>query len=146
MAADRTSESADAGLGFRFRERVTLGLRGQLTRDKDLGTSLSFTNTLAGADLTVVLIKDYLTARVAYQTDHRKASDSTTDQLTLTTDFGLDLTLLQARDNWPGVAVSLQGQQQKVDDRVNDENDTEPFQVFLAVNIGWPISTSGTWR
>lgn len=145
-AADRTSESADANLGFRLWERITLGLRGQLTRDKDIGTSLSLTNTLTGADLTVVLIRDYLTARVAYQADRRKASDDSENQLTQTTDFGLDLTLLQARDNWPGIAISLKGQQQNVDDRVNDENDRKPFQVFLAVNVGWPMSTSGTWR
>lgn len=145
-AADRTSESADANLGFRFWERLTLGLRGQLTREKDLGTTQSLTNTLAGADLTAVLIKDYLTARVAYQADRRKASDSTVNQLTQTTDFGLDLTLRQAKDNWPGIAINLKGQQQRVDDRVNNENDKEPFQVFLAVNIGWPVSTSGTWR
>lgn len=145
-AADRTGESADANLGFRLWERVTLGLRGQLTRDKDTGTAVSLTNTLTGADISVVLIRDYLTARVAYQADRRKASDQTENQLTQTTDFGLDLTLLQARDNRPGVAISLKGQQQNVDDRVNDENDRKPYQVFLAVNIGWPMSTSGTWR
>jgi len=146
VAADRTNESADGNLSLRLWERVTLGLRGQLTRDKDLGTGLIRTNTLIGGDLTLVLIKDYLTARVAHQNDVRKASDDSESMVTQTTDFGLDLTLRQARDNWPGIALSLKGQQQKVDDRLNDENDKKPFQVFLAVNIGWPVSTSGTWR
>lgn len=145
-AADRTGESADANLGFRLWERVTLGLRGQLTRDKDVGTGLSTTNTLTGADLAVVLIRDYLTARVAYQADRGKSSDQSVNQLTQTTDFGLDLSLLQARENRPGVAISLKGQQQNVDDRVNSENDRKPFQVYLAVNIGWSVTTSGTWR
>ena len=145
-AADRTNESADANLGFRFWERLTLGLRGQLTRDKDLGTGLSRTNTLIGGDLTVVLIKEYLTARVAYQADGRKASDDSESLMTQTTDFGLDLTVRQAADNKPGIALNLKGQQQKVDDRVNDVNDKKPFQVFLAVNIGWPASFSGTRR
>lgn len=145
-AADRTSESADASLGLRLWERFTLSLRGQSTRDKDIGTSLSRTNTLAGGELALVLIKNYLTARLAYQTDRAQASDDSENRLTQTTDFILDLTLRQAKDNWPGIALNLKGQQQRVDDRLNDENDNEPYQVFLAVNIGWPVSTAGTWR
>jgi len=145
-AADRTGEYADANLGFRFRERVTLGLRGQLTRDKDIGTSLSLTNTLTGADITVILVRNYLTAQLSYQADRQKSSDDSQNRLTQTTDFGLELTLLQARENRPGIALSLRGQQQRVDDRLNDENDGEPFQVYLTLNIGWSMSTSGTWR
>jgi len=146
VTADRTNESVEGNLGLRLWERVTLGLRGQFTRDKDHGTDLIRTNTLAGGDLTVVLIKEYLTARVAYQHDLRKASDDSERLLTRTTDFGLDLTLRQAKDNLPGIVLNLKGQQQEVDDRVDDKNDKKPFQVFLAVNIGWPASTSGTWR
>ena len=145
-AADSTSETADGGLGFRLGERVAVGLRGQLVRDENLGTGLERTGTLVGGDLALVLVKDRLTARVAHQDDRREATDGSEDSRTRTTDFVLDLTLRQAANNWPGVVLSLKGQQQQIDDRVNDENDKEPFQVFLAVNIGWPASTSGTWR
>ena len=93
-----------------------------------------------------MLIKNYLTARVAYQQDRRTASDDSENLLTQTTDFGLDLTLRQAGDNKPGIALNLKGQQQRIDDRLNDENDNEPFQLFLAVTIGWPAATAGTWR
>jgi len=146
VAADRTSESADGNLGLRLWERITLGLRGQYTREKDLGTGLTRTGTLIGGDLTLVLVKDYLTARVAHQNDIKKASDNSESMVTQTTDFSLDLALRQARDNWPGIALNLKGQQQKVDDRLTNENDKNPFQVFLAVNIGWPVSAAGTWR
>lgn len=144
--SETASETADGAVNVRLWERVTLGLRGQLTEDEESGTSLSRTNTLVGGDVTVVVIKDHLTARVACQDDRRKASDDSEKLRTWTVDFALELTLLQPRDNWPGVAMSLTGQQQNVDDKVNDENDQEPFQVFLKVNIGWPATISGTWR
>jgi hypothetical protein len=145
-SADRTTTTAEGSLSLRLWERVTLGLRGQLARDKEEGTDRTRTNSLAGGDLALVLIKERLLARVAYQADRRKASDDSENQQTRTTDFGLELTLRQAADNKPGVVVNLKGQQQKVDDRVNHENDKEPLQVFLGVNIGWPASTAGTWR
>jgi hypothetical protein len=145
-AADRTSSTLEGNLGLRPWERLTLGLRAQLVRDEDLGTSVERTGTLIGGDLTLVLVKERLTARGAYQSDSRTASDGTEDARTQTLDFNLDLTLRQPGGNLPGITVSLRGQRQDIADRVSAANDRQPFQLFLAVNLGWPAATAGTWR
>jgi hypothetical protein len=143
---ERRGSGLDGSLTLRWGERVTLGFRGQNTQDRAPGTGVTLTDTLTAADLTAVLVKDRLTAHLAHQWDSRRLSDGAESSLTQTTDLSVDLTLLRAAENRPGVTLNLRGQRQKVDDRVDDARDSTPFQVFLEVNIGWPATLAGTWR
>jgi hypothetical protein len=55
-------------------------------------------------------------------------------------DAGLTWTYLQAHDNRPGVTFFLNGNFQRLNDALGTTTNGNNYQVFVGINIGWPMS------
>jgi hypothetical protein len=140
LSPDTRNDLTDLAINLRIGERLSLGLQGQYNVIDDRSGGADSTGTLFGVNANAILVPNKLTGTLAYQVNEQKADDDSIDNKTQTLDMNVTWQAIEAKQNRPGLALWIQGQYQDIEDKVNVELSSQPFQVFVGATLSWPYS------
>ena len=140
LSPDQRNRITDFGLNFQVGERLLLATLLQYNSILEHELAVSSRYVLGNLNAEWIMIPGKLHSTLNFSLNDEQRSDDTYHSITETIGFSLNWTLRQALDNRPGLALWLRGEYQDFDDKLADENDTRPYQVFVGVSIAWPVS------
>lgn len=106
-----------------------------VTRHYDLGYTDRGLNW--GIGLDAQFIPNKFTGRLGYDVNHNYLSDDSSNTYGEQVAFNLTWYAIPAREQRPGLTLSLDGNYSDSEDRVTAGNDSTSYQVFLKATIGW---------
>lgn len=138
--ADTVNHLTDLHASAMIGERLSLGPSVQWNVLTDKGTNVDSKTLSASLSGTYAFIPQKLNSSFNYTLTRLRATDESVHSDTTTVDAGLTWTYLQAHDNRPGVTFFLNGNFQKLNDASGTTTNGNNYQVFVGINIGWPMS------
>ncbi len=135
---DQKNELLSWSANWTLHERFDFATFAQIN-DLEEDIDLSSRSKLWGLSAQATLIPEKLSIGIDYSLNQESASDDSTDIETQTFGANIDWQLVPPRNNRSGFTLSLRGEQQQVVDRLFPENDEDPFQVLLELQMNWPL-------
>jgi len=136
---DQENELLSFSANWTLRERIELATYIQ-TNDLSEDDQLSNRSQLWGVSAFADIVPDKLNIGFDYSLNRDTSSIDLTEVDTQTLGLNIDWQLVPPRNNRSGFTLSLRGEQQQIKDRLNPDNDEDPFQVLLGLRMNWPVT------
>lgn len=138
LQADYTNDLSELGVDMMLSDRISLSPRIQYNRldDRDNGVATRTVTAMLGA--SAALIPGKLDASLNYALNRERADDDSLDNDSYSVDALLNWTLIQPRENRPGLSLFASGSY--FDDRNATGSSTDLYQIFAGLRIGWPVA------
>ena len=140
VSSDTRNNFANLSAGFLIGERLSLTpiLQYNVLEDKD--TDVDTTSLSAGLGITIPLYRDRLNCSMNFSLNQNSASDDSTDTTSSNIDGSMVWAIKLPKTNRPGVALSVEGNYQDIDDKVTPGSSTHNYQVFIGISVSWPVA------
>jgi hypothetical protein len=129
---------SEFGVDMMLSDRISLSPRIQYNRldDRDNGVATRTVTAMLGA--SAALIPGKLDASLNYALNRERADDDSLDNDSYSVDALLNWTLVQPRENRPGLSLFASGSY--FDDRNATGSNMDLYQIFAGLRIGWPVA------
>ena len=127
----------DISFQRQYGETVHLGFQTQYNSALDRNTAEVNRSKLAALEGRFALLDQKLVSSVNYSVSRDTDNNNSIDAKTTTYGLRVDWLVRTAKDNKPSLSVWMQGERQRYTDQVNEENNLDPYQVFLGIRMDW---------
>jgi hypothetical protein len=138
LQADYTNDLTEFGVDLLLSGRVSLSPRIQYNRFDDSTHGLVTRTLTAMLGASAALIPGKLDASLNYALNRERADDDSLDNDSYSVDALLNWTLIQPRENRPGLSVYASGSY--FDARKAPGATPDIYQIFAGLRIGWPVA------
>jgi hypothetical protein len=137
VSSDTRNNFTNLSAGFQIAEGLTLGPNLQYNVFEDKDTDVDTTSLSAGLGITIPLYRDRLNCSLNFSLNQNSASDDSTDTTSSNIDGSMVWAIKLPKTNRPGVALSVEGNYQDIDDKITPGSSTHNYQVFIGINVSW---------
>ena len=138
LQADYINDLSEFGVDLLLANRISLSPRIQYNRLDDRDHRVVTRTATVMLGVSASLIPGRLDASLNYALNRERADDDSMDNDSYSVDALLNWTLVQPRENRPGLSLFASGSYFDVRDTSGSNMDL--YQIFAGLRIGWPVA------